>query len=76
MSWLTGGGAIDWAAIVGTAFCLAVFFGFIGWAAWDKFRPQHGEHFRPIGEPPAVVESAVPVEGKRRSPFAPKEKVK
>ena len=73
MSWLTANLVIDWMAIVGSAFLLLVFGGLPLWALWDKFRPQRGEHFRPIGDEPApvVAELSVPVVEKRRSPFAP-----
>lgn len=59
-------------AIVGSAFLLVVSGGLPLWALWDKFRPQRGEHFRPIDEEPAPVVSEPAVAVKSgRSPFAP-----
>lgn len=73
MGWLTGNLVIDWMAIAGTAFLVLVF----GGLPWDKFRPQHGEHFRPVGEPaPAVSEPAPTAVKSGRSPFAPKREAK
>lgn len=68
MSWLTGNLVIDWMAIAGTVFLLLVFGGLPLWALWDKFRPQHGEHFRPIGD------SEVAAPAPRVRPFAGKRK--
>jgi hypothetical protein len=76
MSWLTGNLVIDWAAIVGTTFCVGSFVAFVLWALRDKLRGSAGEHWRPIGEAaPALLEPAPVAEPEKpRSPFAPRQK--
>jgi hypothetical protein len=74
-AWLPGPLAYDIFAIIGTLVLLVLFVGLPVWAFLDRFRPSHGEHYRPIGEAAAVV--AVPAEVvEPRSPFRRKREAK
>jgi hypothetical protein len=65
-AWLPGNDVIDWMAIAGTAFCVGGPIAFGLWALRDKFRPSHGEHWRPIDEPaPELVKPVAAPAGHR-----------
>lgn len=76
MSWLTGNPVIDSMAFAHVGVWALLGLGFPLWLSWDRFRPQHGEHFRPVDDAPAVLESEpAPVAVRSgRSPFAPKQR--